>query len=70
MREPQHTSCGPVGVDVTVAPKLHEDAPNAARVALDVSCELRPSAPWLACATHLALTHGGKGFNLKVSPAP
>ena len=69
LREPQHTSCGAVGVDVTVAPKLHEDAPNAARVALDVLCELRPSAPWLACATHLALTHGGKGFNLKVSPS-
>ena len=49
--------------------RLHEDAPNAARVALDLSCELRPSAPWLSCATHLALTHGGKGFNLKVSPA-
>ena len=37
--------------------RLHEDAPNAARVALDLSCELRPSAPWLSCATHLALTH-------------
>ena len=29
---------------------------------------LQPSAPWLSCAPFLALTHGGKGFNLKVSP--
>ena len=68
LREPQHTGGGSVGVDVSVTPRLHEDAPNAARVALDLSCELRPSAPWLSCATHLALTHGGKGFNLRVSP--
>ena len=42
LREPQHTSGGPVGIDVSVTPRLHEDAPNAARVALDLSCELRP----------------------------
>ncbi|EOD39881.1 hypothetical protein EMIHUDRAFT_454415, partial [Emiliania huxleyi CCMP1516] len=68
LREPQHSSASEVGVDVFVRPRLHEEAPNAQRVSLDVGVTLQPSAPWLSCAPFLALTHGGKGFNLKVSP--
>ena len=68
LREPQHACAADVGVDVVVRPKLHEAAPNKQRVALDVGVSLRASAAWLSCAPFLALTHGGKGFNLKVSP--
>jgi tripeptidyl-peptidase-2 len=68
LREPQHSCGGDVAVDVFVKPTLHEDAPNTERVALDLPVELRRSAHWLSCASTLALTHGGKGFQLKVSP--
>ena len=68
LREPQHACAADVGVDVVVRPRLHESAPNKQRVALDVGVSLRASASWLSCAPFLALTHGGKGFNLKVSP--
>ncbi|KAJ1618285.1 subtilase family-domain-containing protein [Pavlovales sp. CCMP2436] len=38
-------------------------------VALDLPISLVPSAAWLSCAPHLALTFGGKGFQLKVDLA-
>lgn len=67
LREPQHTRAGDVGCAAFVKPTLHEAAPNTARVALDVTVTLTPSASWVSCGTSLALTHGGKGFDLKLA---
>ena len=67
LREPQHTAAGEVACSVFIKPTLHEDAPNSAKVALDVQCNLLPSAAWVTCAPSVALTNGGRGFDLKLS---
>ena len=69
LRDPQHTRAGDVICSAFIKPALHEDAPNTARVALDCTLSLASSAPWLSCASTLVVTHGGKGFDVKVACA-
>lgn len=66
LREPQHTR-GDVACLVNVKPMLHEDAANAERVALDVLATLTSSAPWVSCASSLALMHAGKGLDVTIA---
>ena len=69
LREAQHTRAPEVVSSAFIKPGLHEDETNTARVALDVTATLTPSAAWVSCAPTLPLVHEGKGFDVKVSLA-
>ena len=60
---------GDVTCAVSIKPELHEDEPNKEKLTIDIPVALTTSAPWLSCAPSLALTYGGKGFDLKVGCA-
>lgn len=68
LREAQHV-CGKEIVACTafIKPGMHEDAPHSDTLSIDLNVQLTPSAPWVSCAPSLALLHGGKGFEIKLS---
>jgi tripeptidyl-peptidase-2 len=67
LREPYETR-HVVDARVIVDPVFHEDADNRLKVEFETRVNLEATVPWIECAEHMLLMHGGRRLDVRVDP--
>ncbi len=67
LREPYETE-RVLETRVRVKPAFREDENHDKRIGLSVRVALESTAPWIECADHMLLLHGGESMRVRVDP--